>query len=88
MAGSSSPQPAPMIPGSATRAGTETYAKTTGAGCGAGHYSDFLNQHLQLSSLGIGTFPGAAADDVDADYAAGIDPRLETGTEVSYTARA
>lgn len=74
------------VAGSATRAGTEAYAKATGAGCGAGHYSDFLNQHLQLSSLGIGTFPGAAADDVDADYAAVIDRALQSGINVIDTA--
>lgn len=74
------------VAGSATRAGTGAYAKTTGAGCGAGHYSDFLNQHLQLSSLGIGTFPGAAADDVDADYAAIIARALQSGINVIDTA--
>ena len=51
-----------MIPGHATRAGTEAYAASFGAACAPGHYSEFLNQHLKLSSLGVGSFPGAADD--------------------------
>jgi aryl-alcohol dehydrogenase-like predicted oxidoreductase len=57
------------IQGAATRAGTNAYARTHGAGCGEGHFSDFPGLHLKLSSLGIGTFPGAASDAVDAAYA-------------------
>lgn len=57
-----------LIPGHATRSATEAYARAFGAQCGEGHYSDFLNLHLKLSSLGIGTFPGAATDEVDAAY--------------------
>ena len=75
-----------MIPGSATRAGTEAYAKTAGAACAIGHYSDFLNQHLQLSSLGIGTFPGAAEDAVDENYAIIIARALQCGINVIDTA--
>jgi len=48
-----------LIAGHATRAGTTAYAGAFGAGCGDGHYSDFLNQHLKLSSIGIGTLRGA-----------------------------
>ena len=75
-----------LLPGSATRAGTETYVRTTGARCAAGHYSDFLNQHLQLSSLGIGTFPGAATDVVDEAYAANIGRAVASGINVIDTA--
>lgn len=75
-----------MIAGSATRAGTEVYARSFGAACAAGHYSDFLNQHLQLSSLGIGTFPGAATDAVDAAYADIVCRGLQAGINVIDTA--
>lgn len=75
-----------LIAGCATRAGTEVYARAAGARCAPGHYSDFLNEHLQLSSLGLGTFPGAANDDVDAAYAAIIAGALQSGINVIDTA--
>lgn len=75
-----------MIPGSATRAATVAYAGTAGAACAPGHYSDFLNQHLQLSSLGIGTFPGAATDAVDEDCAAIVARAVLAGINVIDTA--
>ncbi len=74
------------IAGSATRAGTAACAGTAGAACAPGHYSDFLNQHLQLSSLGLGTFPGAATDAVDAAYADIIARGLQAGINVIDTA--
>lgn len=75
-----------MIAGSATRACTEAYARSFGAACAPGHYSDFLNQHLKLSSLGLGTFPGAATDTVDAAYAEIIARGLQAGINVIDTA--
>jgi aryl-alcohol dehydrogenase-like predicted oxidoreductase len=75
-----------MVAGSATRAGSEAYARSFGAACAAGHYSDFLNQHLQLSSLGLGTFPGAATDAVDAAYADIVCRGLQAGINVIDTA--
>ncbi len=75
-----------MIAGSANRAGTAVYAGTAGAACAPGHYSDFLNQHLQLSSLGIGTFPGAASDETDEACAALIARALQSGINVIDTA--
>lgn len=77
---------ATMMPGSATRAGTVAYVGTAGAACAPGHYSDFLNQHLQLSSLGIGTFPGAATDAVDEDCAAIVARAVLAGINVIDTA--
>jgi len=74
------------IAGSATRAGTAAYASAAGAACAPGHYSDFLNQHLKLSSLGIGTFPGAATDEVDTAYADIIARALASGINVIDTA--
>jgi aryl-alcohol dehydrogenase-like predicted oxidoreductase len=77
---------ATMMPGSATRAGTVAYVGTAGGACAPGHYSDFLNQHLQLSSLGIGTFPGAATDAVDEDCAATVARAVLAGINVIDTA--
>jgi len=74
-----------LIPGYATREATDTYAKTFGKECAPGHYSDFLNIHLQLSSIGIGTFPGAASDEVDANYAEIISRALQNGINVIDT---
>ena len=75
-----------LLPGHATRAATEAYAKTLGAGLPPGHYSDFLNLHLKLSSLGLGTFPGAASDEVDERYAVIVQRALASGINVIDTA--
>lgn len=75
-----------MMPGSATRAGTVAYVATAGSACAPGHYSDFLNQHLQLSSLGVGTFPGTATDAVDEDCAAIVARAVLAGINVIDTA--
>lgn len=75
-----------MIPGYATRPATEEYVRTFGSQCAPGHYSDFLNLHLRLSSLGLGTFPGAAADEVDQSYADIIGTALQNGINVVDTA--
>ncbi len=77
---------ATFTPGYATRAATEAYARSFGARCGAGHYSDFLNLHLKLSSLGIGTFPGAATDEVDTAYARIVRTAALAGINVFDTA--
>jgi aryl-alcohol dehydrogenase-like predicted oxidoreductase len=77
---------AQLIQGHATRAATEVYARTFGARCGPGHYSDFLNLHLQLSSLGIGTFPGAATDAVDEAVAGIVRAAALAGINVFDTA--
>ncbi len=80
------PETVPLVAGFATRAATAEYVRTTGTSCGEGHYSDFLNQHLQLSSLGLGTFPGAATDEVDAACAETIERGLRNGINVIDTA--
>ena len=74
-----------LIPGYATREATERYTETFGKNCAPGHYSDFLNLHLKLSSLGLGTFPGAATDEVDAQYAEIISKGLQNGLNVIDT---
>lgn len=75
-----------LRPGFATRQGTEAYVRTLGAGCAAGHYSDFLNLHLKLSSLGVGTFSGAASDAVDDAYAGIVETAACAGINVFDTA--
>ncbi len=75
-----------LIPGYATTASTKQYTHTFGKNCAPGHYSDFLNLHLQLSSLGLGTFPGAATDEIDANYVSIIARSLKSGINVIDTA--
>jgi len=75
-----------LIPGHATRGATEEYSRTLGSGLAEGHYSDFLNEHLKLSSLGIGTFPGAAGDEVDDAYATVVHDAARAGINVFDTA--
>ena len=79
-------QPENLLPGHATRTATADYVRTFGAALAAGHYSDFLNLHLKLSSLGIGTFPGAASDDVDEAYPQVVARALVSGINVIDTA--
>ena len=74
-----------LIPGHATMVATRKYVSSFGQSCAPGHYSDFLNVHLQLSSLGIGTFPGAPTDEVDAQYAEIISRALTQGINVIDT---
>jgi len=64
---------------------SKQYAASFGKDCAEGHYSDFLNVHLRLSSIGIGTFPGAATDEVDAHYAEIIAQALTHGINVVDT---
>ena len=75
-----------MIAGHATRGATEGYAASFGAQCAPGHYSDFLNLHLKLSSLGVGTFPGAADDATDGAVASIVERALLAGINVIDTA--
>lgn len=74
-----------LIPGHATMSATRQYVTSFGQHCGSGHYSDFLNVHLQLSSLGIGTFPGAPTDEVDSQYAEIVSRALTEGINVIDT---
>lgn len=75
-----------LLPGHATRAGTEDYVRTFGADLADGHYSDYLNLHLKLSSLGLGTFPGAASDVIDSAYTQIVHRALISGINVIDTA--
>lgn len=74
-----------LATGHADMAATRQYVSSFGSACAPGHYSDFLNVHLQLSSLGIGTFPGAPTDEVDEHYASIISKALLHGINVIDT---
>ncbi|ARU31888.1 oxidoreductase [Sulfuriferula sp. AH1] len=74
-----------LIPGHCTMMATKQYVTTIGKDCAAGHYSDFLNVHLQLSSIGLGTFPGAPVNEVDAQYADIVTEALTHGINVIDT---
>ena len=75
----------PLIPGHCTMMATKQYVNTFGKDCAPGHYSDFLNVHLQLSSIGLGTFPGAPVDEIDAHYADIVTEGLVKGINVIDT---
>ncbi len=74
-----------LIPGHCSMRASKHYVTTFGKECAEGHYSDFLNIHLQLSSLGLGTFPGAPSDEVDAQYADIVADALTQGINVIDT---
>jgi aryl-alcohol dehydrogenase-like predicted oxidoreductase len=74
------------LTGAATRNGTQSYAASFGSRCGEGHFSDFLNERLKLSSLGLGTYPGAASDETDAAVAGIVECALAGGINVIDTA--
>ncbi len=75
-----------LVPGRATTLGTRRYVERQGANFPAAHYSDFLHLHYKLSSLGLGSFPGAASDEVDAAYAAIVERAALAGINVFDTA--
>jgi len=74
------------VAGKASTRGTRAYAARFGDALPHGHFSDFGAARLKLSSLGIGTFPGAARDDVDAISASLIAEGLLGGINVIDTA--
>ncbi|WP_413436668.1 aldo/keto reductase [Sulfuriferula sp. GW1] len=74
-----------LIPGHCTMMASKQYVASFGKDCAEGHYSDFLNVHLRLSSIGMGTFPGAPTDQVDAHYAEIIARALSNGINVVDT---
>jgi len=74
------------IAGYATASATRAYTKAQGGEFPPGHYSDFLATGIALSSLGVGTFGGAATDAVDAQIAQIVARALESGLNVIDTA--
>lgn len=75
------------ISGHATAKATREYAEgqVRDRRVAEGHYSDFLRARMRLSSLGIGTFPGAATPEVDARVAALVTRALLNGINVIDT---
>ncbi len=74
-----------LIPGHATMAATRQYVQDMAPYCPKEHFSDFLNVHLQLSSLGVGTFPGAPTDEVNEAYVEIVARALTHGINVIDT---
>lgn len=77
-----------LIPGFANAKATRQYAEAhERAGRAApGHYSEFTRAKLRLSSLGVGTFGGAATAEVDAAISAIVARALTSGINVIDTA--
>jgi len=75
---------ADMIPGHATPEATRAYAEASGLP--EGHWSDFLRTRIRLSSIGVGTFPGAADHATDVEVAAVVSRALRSGLNVVDTA--
>lgn len=81
-------QPKPtLITGHANAKATRAYAEQhqREGHAAEGHYSEFLRARMQLSSLGVGTFPGAATPEVDAKIAAIVTRALLSGVNVIDT---
>ncbi|WP_308387848.1 aldo/keto reductase [Acidithiobacillus sp. AMEEHan] len=75
-----------LIPGAANSLATKKYAERfVAAGLPEGHYSDFLNTRIKLSSLGVGTFPGAIDEVTDLAVAAIVVQALQSGINVIDT---
>jgi len=76
-----------LIPGYANARATRAYAEEhMAAGRAAeGHYSEFTRAKMRLSSLGVGTFGGAATPEVDADISAVVARALGAGINVIDT---
>ncbi len=74
------------LAGSATPEATRAYAAVHAAHAGEGHYSDFLRSRIRLSSIGVGTFPGAASPAADIQVAGAVTRALQSGINVVDTA--
>ncbi len=68
----------------ATEAGTARFARRHGHGKAADAYTDIFR--MRLSSIGVGTYLGAATDEVDAGYEAAIVDAVRRGINVIDTA--
>lgn len=75
-----------LMPGYATPAATQAYVKQHEQTIAKGHYSDFTESKIKLSSLGIGTFGGPADTATDAVMEKIISTGLQAGINVVDTA--
>ncbi|MHB0887460.1 aldo/keto reductase [Acidithiobacillus sp.] len=74
-----------LIPGAANSEGSKSYVARFQDRLAEAHFSDFLNTRIKLSSLGVGTFPGAADDVTDVAVAAIVAQALQSGINVIDT---
>ncbi len=74
-----------LIPGAATSLATKAYAARHVEQLPEGHFSDFLNTRIKLSSLGVGTFPGPVDEVTDLAVAAIVAQALQSGINVVDT---
>ncbi|WP_018938861.1 MULTISPECIES: aldo/keto reductase [unclassified Thioalkalivibrio] len=76
-----------LIPGYANAKATRRYAEqfVSEGKAAEGHYSEFSRAKMRLSSLGIGTFGGAATAEVDAQISAIVARGLAEGVNVVDT---
>ncbi|MDH5256877.1 MAG: aldo/keto reductase [Gammaproteobacteria bacterium] len=79
-----------LIKGYATAEATKQYVKKQSShankAVAEGHYSDFLQSKIKLSSIGIGTFPGAITTEVDEQIVQIIVKAIGSGINVIDTA--
>jgi len=74
-----------LITGAANSLATKSYAERFAQDLPEGHYSDFLNTRIKLSSLGVGTFPGGVDEVTDLAVAAIVAQALQSGINVIDT---
>ncbi|MCE5387939.1 MAG: aldo/keto reductase [Acidithiobacillus sp.] len=74
-----------LITGAANSLATKSYADRFAQDLPEGHYSDFLNTRIKLSSLGVGTFPGGVDEVTDLAVAAIVAQALQSGINVIDT---
>lgn len=74
-----------LIPGAANSVGSKAYVARFADTLAEEHFSDFLNTRIKLSSLGVGTFPGAVDDVTDLAVAAIVAQALQSGINVIDT---
>ncbi|MDD5278908.1 aldo/keto reductase [Acidithiobacillus sp.] len=74
-----------LIPGAANSVGSKAYVARFAETLAEEHFSDFLNTRIKLSSLGVGTFPGAVDDVTDLAVAAIVAQALQSVINVIDT---
>lgn len=74
------------ISGRATATATQAYQARYAEHLGKGHFSEFLDSGIRLSSLGLGTFPGRPDTETDAVVAQVVGALLMQGVNVVDTA--
>ena len=78
--------PGGAIPGRATARGTSRFAERHAARFAADYFRSFTVSHLQVSSLGLGTYLGECDADDDRDYAETAHLAIASGVSLLDTA--